>query len=370
VNSDESYEYGSSQSKYATIGTLHGVFWVSQNQGKVFQFAGQLKEISADGLRWWFAKYLPSELLKVYPAFPLHDNPVVGVGVQMIYDNTNEIVYICKKDYRPKASNFLFDSKGFYRFNGKVKIYIPLTDKQYFEEASWTISYDPKSRTWISFHDWIPTFLLPSKTHFMSVNVNSIWKHNIRCDKYTNYYGIDYPFEVEFVSATGQQVVSMRNIEYLLEAYKMHNDCRDKFHVLDSNFDQAIVYNSEQISGVLDLELKSKINPVTLLNYPQIRAQSIGIQYSKEEQKHRFNQFWDITKNRGEFNNVNIPMFLTAPNGYQFTINPQYVNYQKPILERKKFRHNINKVFLRKRVSGDTKYLFKISNQKILQSPR
>jgi len=199
---------------------------------------------------------------------------------------------------------------------------------------------------------------------------NSIWKHNVRCDKYTNFYGIDYPFEVEFVSSTGQQVVSMRNIEYLLEAYHTHNDCRDKFHILDANFDQAIVYNSEQISGLLELELKSKVNPLDMLNYPQIRTQSIGINYSKEENKYRFNQFWDITKERGEFISTNIPMFNTEANGYKFEINLGYVNYDKPILQRKKFRHHVNRVFLRKVKSNDVKYLFKMSNQKIQLSPR
>jgi hypothetical protein len=281
-------------------------------------------------------------------------------------------LYITKKDYKPKKSNLLYDGGGFYEVSqGKGKVYIPLTDKNYFEDASWTVSYDPKSQTWLSFHDWVPSFLLPSKSHFMSVNNTSIWKHNVRCDKYTNFYGVDYPFEVEFVSATGQQVVSMRNIEYILEAYKMHNDCRDKFHVLDSNFDQAIVYNSEQVSGLLELELKDKSNPVAMLSYPQVRSQSIGINFSKEEQKYRFNQFWDITKNRGEFNaSVNVSMFNTEPNGYKFQINPSYVDYQKPVLQRKKFRHNVNKVFLRKLKSDNVKYLFKISNQKIQQSPR
>lgn len=372
VNAETSFEYGSCQNKLSVINTIYGVFWVSQDQGKVFQYSGQLNEISKNGLKWWFAKYLPSELLKQYPEYPLRDNPVVGIGVQVIYDNTNEVLYITKKDYKPKKSNLLYDGGGFYEVSqGKGKVYIPLTDKNYFEDASWTVSYDPKSQTWLSFHDWVPSFLLPSKSHFMSVNNTSIWKHNVRCDKYTNFYGVDYPFEVEFVSATGQQVVSMRNIEYILEAYKMHNDCRDKFHVLDSNFDQAIVYNSEQVSGLLELELKDKSNPVAMLSYPQVRSQSIGINFSKEEQKYRFNQFWDITKNRGEFNaSVNVSMFNTEPNGYKFQINPSYVDYQKPVLQRKKFRHNVNKVFLRKLKSDNVKYLFKMSNQKIQQSPR
>jgi hypothetical protein len=251
-----------------------------------------------------------------------------------------------------------------------IKTYYPFSDKSAWEDASWTISYDPKNKMWLSFHDWKPTYVIPGKSHFMSVNRKGIWKHNQRCDLFCNFYGVDYPFEVEFVSSTGQMVNSVRNIEYLLEAYKFYNDCGDKLHLLDENFDQAMIYNSEQVSGLLELDLKSKVNPVTMLNYPQIQSTSIKILYSKEENKYRFNQFWDITKNRGEFTSVNTPMFLTKANGYEFQINSQYVNYQKSLLERKKFRHVVNRVWLKKQKSGDVKLLFKISNQKLQQSPR
>ena len=369
VNSDGSYEYGSNQGRFCAVGTTHGVFWVSQNQGKVFQFGGQLDEISRNGMKWWFANYLPSQLLKAFPEYPLYDNQVMGVGVQMIYDNTHEILYITKKDYKPKFSDLVYDSKGFYRLiNGEKKYYTFKSEA--FEESSWTVSYDPKSKMWLSFHDWIPTFLIPGRSHFMSVNSNTVWKHNQRCDKFANFYNKDYPFEVEYVSSTGQTVATARNIEYLLETYKYHNNCADKFHVLDQNFDQAIIYNSEQISGLLELRLKSKTNPVDMLSYPQIGSSSIRINFSKEENKYRFNQFWDVTKDRGEFNSVNLPMFNTKANGYQFEINPQYVNYQKAPLERKKFRHNVNRVLLRKLTSNDLKMIFKISNQKIQQSLR
>ena len=370
VNVDESYEYASCQSKWATLNCTHGVFWVSQDQGKIFQFAGGLNEISRDGMKWWFSRYLPSELLKVYPEYPLADNPLQGVGVQMIYDNTNEVIYVCKKDYKPLMTNLAYDQGGFYKIINNIKTYFPFSDRSAWEDASWTISYDPKNKMWLSFHDWKPSYVIPGKTHFMTVNRNSIWKHNSRCDLFCNYYGLDHPFEIEFVSATGQVVNSVRNVEYLMEAYKYYNQCGDKLHVLDHNFDEAMIYNSEQVSGLLELTLKSKTNPVNMLTYPQVGTSSVKILYSKEENKYRFNQFWDITKNRGEFSSVNEPMFLTSANGYEFQVNPQYVNYQKPILERKKFRHNVNRVWLRKLKSGDTKLLLKISNQKLLQSPR
>jgi hypothetical protein len=371
VNADESYEYGSNQGRFCSINTTYGVFWVSQNQGKVFQYSGQLNDITNNGLKWWLAKYLPSQLLAMYPDYVLGDNIVEGVGVQMIYDNTYEIVYVVKRDYKPKFTDPLtMDIRNGAFYLAGTNTPIPLTNTQYFENASFTISFDPKSKAWVSFHDWIPTFLLPGRSHFLSVNRDKIWKHNIRCDSYCNYYGVDYPFEIEFVSATSQQVTSMRSIEYLLEVYNMHNDCRDKYHVLDQNFDQAIVYNSEQISGVLELNIKAKNNPLSLLAYPQITTNSIRIQFSKEENKYRFNQFWDITRNRGEYIPNNIPMFNTEANGYIYPINPAYVDYNKPPLQHKKFRHYANRVFLKKYICGNNKLLFKVSNQKLLPSYR
>ena len=369
VNSDTSFEFGSCQNKYSVINTTHGVFWVSQNQGKVFQYAGQLNEISRNGMKWWFARYLPSELLKAYPLYPLYDNSVAGVGVQVMYDNTNEILYISKKDYKPKYTNMILEGARFYRIVNGVKTYYDFNSDA-FEDASWTISYDCKNQVWLSYHDWKPTFMLPSKTHFMSVNKDSVWKHNQRCDLFCNYYGVDYPFDVEFVTSTGQMVNAVRNIEYILEAYRFYNSCADKFHILDQNFDQAMVYNSEQVSGLLELVPKDKKNPLNLLTYPQVQTQSVKINVAKEEQKSRFNQFWDATKDRGEFSGVSLPMFLTKANGYDYAINPSYIDLQKSPLERKKFRHNVNRVWLRKLKSGDVKLLFKISNQKILQSPR
>jgi len=377
VNTDESYEYGSNQGRYCSVNTTYGLFWVSQNQGKIFNYAGSLVDITNGSMKWWFAKYLPSYLLKVFPDYALADNPVSGIGVQSIYDNVSDIIYFVKKDYKPKVTLWLdpVTKKDFYT-NSTKSVPAPFTNKDFWEEANFTVSYDPKIKAWVSFHDWIPTFLIPSKTRFMSVakedkdTKDTIWKHNLRCDSYCNFYGVDYPFEIEFVSTTGQQVNSMRNMEYILEVYNYYNDCRDKFHVLDQNFDQAVVYNSEQVSGLLELYLKSKNNPVADLLYPQIGTDSIKINFSKEENKYRFNQFWDITKDRGEFTSTNIPMLITEANGYKFSINPAYVDYNKAPLQRKKFRHYVNTVFLRKHVSGKNKFLFKVFNEKLLQSPR
>ena len=654
VNSDQIYEYGSCQSRWGITSTPQGVFYVSQDQGKIFVYTGQLEEISRTNMKWWFSRYLPLKLKTYFPNFDLDDNPVIGAGITTVYDNINEVVYFSKKDYIPKRSDMLYSPGfGFYLDNGEVtlnddrrltytcpegyvyingecqlitnsepdvtstdypltnytetfygqhgtvlydlgykgngvgtytniglvnnfwgdsvnpiikastefatvpndtivfnvylndvpvnKIYyialcsfnsdyseaitnfkvtlnddvlitpdfdamvandrlegtaeevgysylhiypiqirvpdntlklegsfegfgamvidntqfeilkatsfadlnilfttetkneftineytchnetdeliytygveapicrltetdnleyttieiqppvqnskIPITlcDPAYFEDASWTISYDVKNKQWLSFHDWHPSFMLPSKRHFLTANKScgetstSLWRHNDRWDSFCNFYNNYYPFEIEYGVSTGMTTTTLRSVEYYLEAYKYSTNGQDKFHVLDYNFDAAIIYNSEQISGLLNLNLKSKSNPFLYLNYPIINPTgSTEILFSKEEQKYRFDQFNDITKDRGEFNNVENILITTLPNGYVWYVNPNSVDYYKPATQRKKFRHNNSKVLLRKNPvtitktgetigRDDVKIIFKFINTK------
>jgi len=371
-NAEAVYEYGSCQSASSVINTPAGLFWVSQNQGKVFQFANGIQEISNQGMKWWFAKFLPSQILKDYPDFQLTDNLLIGIGTTLTYDNTNEILYVCKKDYKVKdeyKDRLVYDKDNIFKLGTTRKIF--LGDPNYFDNASVTVSYDTKTKMWVSFHDWHPDFILSSRKHFMTVKDRGIWKHNDRCDLFCNYYTSDYPFEVEYVASTGKEITTLKNVEYQLECYKYNKDtCHDKNHVLDFNFDRAIVHNSEQTSGNLKLVLKPKNDPITALNYPIIKTNNIDILFSKEENKYRFNQFWDVTRNRGEFKENYTTMWETESNGYIRNLRDTYLNYQKSPLQHKRIRHYLNKILLKRLKCDDIKMLVKLSSQNVTRSPR
>ena len=56
-------------------------------------------------MKWWFNKYLPSNLIRQFPELEfseLGDNTVIGVGCQITYDITDDIMYVCKKDFELK----------------------------------------------------------------------------------------------------------------------------------------------------------------------------------------------------------------------------------------------------------------------------
>lgn len=268
---------------------------------------------------------------------------------------------------------------------------VSLDDPRYFDKIEWTISYDPKSKMWLSFHDWHPSLLIPAQSHFFTIKGNSFWKHNERFDSFTNYYNVgdadptkDYGWEVEYNIVTPNEITTLRSVEYYMEAYKYYNDGKDMFHVLDENFDRALIYNSEQVSPLLNLKIKAKNNPFEQLAYPIPGPINTQILASKEENKYRFNTFYDITKDRQEFlpsalavpgfmtpgSGTPVPMFISAVDGYHKTINPAYVDVLKKPLEHKKFRHFGNKIVLRKTASGDKKMLLKLVNSKMLNSSR
>ena len=396
-NADKPYEYGSSQNRLSVISTPAGLFYVSQNQGKIFSYSGGLDEISQNGLKWWFFLFMPYKLTQEFPDYPYQDNPVAGIGIQGVYDNSNTILYYSKKDYAVKEDykgrlNYIpLNSKGlgdYFEIKDQPGTQFRLGDPTIFDNASWTVSYDPKNKFWISFHDWHPDLMIPTKDIFLTTKNSGIWKHNFVCDNYCNYYGKDYPFEIEVPIPTGQSVTTLRSIEYILESYRRSSiNCVDQFHVLDFNFDKAVIYNTEQVSGYLNLNLFPKNNITLSLEYPKLNPNltSFDVLFSKEEQKYRINQFWDITKNRAEFPTGSdypptgpvIPgttilqgnyesnfIWVTAPDGYNRYLNPANLNYDKDSLQRKKFRHYLNYLSLRKDVSGDINMIFKISNTK------
>ena len=403
TNADKAYEYGSSQNRLSVISTPVGIFYMSQNQGRVFTYGTGLQEISQAGMKWWFILYLPYRLTEDFPDYPWQDNPVAGIGCQSTYDSSSSILYFSKKDYylkdefkgRVEYRALLPDGKGDdFILDGNKSLRFELGDPYLFQNASWTISFDPKLQFWISFHDWHPDLTIPTKDIFLTTKNNTLWKHNYICNHFCSFYGKQYGWELEFPVTTGETIMTSRSLEYALECYRRStNVCIDQHHVLDYNFDQAIVYNSEQVSGYLNLNLYPKNDVNLSLQYPKLNANqaSYDILFSKEENKYRFNQFWDITRDRDEFpigsnypptgplvpgttilqgNYTSENTWITAEDGYSRILNPNNMNYLKPELQRKKFRGYLNFLNLRRKQCSDINMILKFSKLKNLYSPR
>lgn len=362
--------YGSCQSKYAFSSNEHGYFYPSSVHGRYFNFADGLTDVAREsGNHFWHKQYMPIRLYSYFPDYPTTENPLSGVGYLSVYDSMYETQYLCKRDFIPKkeyVNKIRWDGvNNTFRYN---EVPIKLRS-EYFDDISWTTSYSGGDKSYISWHDWHPDWTIQTETHFLTVKDNTIWKHNDRCDLFCNYYGIDYPFSIEVVDTDGQIVSSRRNVEYQVEVYHYKNNCLDKFHVLGENFSTLEVWNTEQASPILNLVA----NPQTkygAIEYPKKNGNRWDVLFTKEEQKYRVNQFWDATKDRGEFTNNEFHLFVNHESGYKRIMNPLAFDILKPENERKKFRHYFTKFRFSKEVSGKNRFLIRLFNFKKQQSQR
>lgn len=377
LNSARSFEYGSCQDRLSVLNTPTGIYWISQNQGKIFNLSRG--EITADPkVKWWFAQYLPYKLTQQFPNFELTDNPIVGIGCQTIFDNENTLTYFMKRDFQlradlPAGTVVTYVSGDDFLINGITPI--KLGNSLYFEDASWCVLYDPKEGGWVGWSDWKAELCMPGKNTFLTTKTDSngqggLWVHNLRCDLYCNFYGVDYPFEVEYLVNTGTQVNTVQSVEHFVEFYIYDKNCHDRYLELSTYFNRAVVFNEEQVSGYLNLVPQPFNNPFAEAAYPIYNNTSIDVLYSKVENKYRFNQFADVTSDRGEFTNAKRMIWNTAANGYVKTLNPQNLDYQKNSFQLKRFRGYTNSVWLQKKVCGASKILVIITSNKNLHSPR
>jgi hypothetical protein len=363
-NADDVYAYGACQDGRSVINTPLGLFWVSARSGKIFRFTGNAEPIVKKGMQQWFNQHLPFKLLQDFPQFSYTDNPVAGIGIQSVYDPQYEIVYFSKRDYRvrPEYKKRISFKDGQFVLDDRAKIL--LTNDLYFEDASFTVSFAADADMWVSYHDWHPSLVLAGDQHFTTIAKNAAWKHNVRYDSFCNFYNDDFPFEVEYVINNAQTVSVLKSLEYHMECFRYYGDGSEQHHVLDHNFDRAQIYNSEQHSGLLKLYNRVKRDPFSLLDRPAINIHAVDTTYSKEENKYRINQFFDLVRTRSEFNSKYIPLWETEANGYRKIVNPEAIEYSKSALERKRFRHKNTRVVLTRLNSGSVKMLLAIVNAK------
>lgn len=394
INADTFYQYGSCQSPFAMVNSPVGIFYISNTNGRIFQYTDGLKDLTLEaGISRWSQFYLRYRINEYVKDFPLLDNPIDGVGSNVVYDGRYNIIYFTKRDYdlkkqfKDKIDNGQMSIEFHIEYEQNlVKYYKVFVVKDgsgniidifdfnsprmlfYFDDVSVTLSYSPITGKFISYHDWVPDLAYGSNDGFFTINENEIWVHNKRCDSYCNFYGKQYPFELEFETDLGNNVTTIRSLEFNLEARKYSEDCNTYHHKLDYFFDRLIVYNSEQCSGYLDLIMQHKNNPIQNLQYPKITPiPSIEILWSKVEQKYRVNQFYDVVKDRGEYTGTEDIFLIIEPNGYVRKLDNSKLDYNKAFVEHKRFRHFVNNIWLIKDYrnnDNDKKIIVMLSNVK------
>lgn len=269
--------FGGCSSILANCNTEYGMFWVDQENQKIFSYSSDLDIISNKGLSQWFRENLTSYINQYFREnfninYPLLDTyGVFGAHISIAYDPLLDRVIFHKKDYLPLFDFEIYDPSKTYLdgsivFDVENNRYMELNtsspsaiiasfDPDNFEDKSFTISYDVKDKTWISWHSYLPR-LMYSDSKYMYISDNN----NVeRLGKglYTAYFARKYPFILEIVNS---DIESYRrhSFQWLGEAYV--NDVYNN----SITFNKIWMYNHRSSTGIVDIKISD--NPFAIIN--------------------------------------------------------------------------------------------------------
>lgn len=272
------------------ISTPFGHIIVDVERGQIFLIKSGGKgfeDISSSQLSNWFKENLPFNLKRHFPEIEL--NTLNHIGITLGYDQRFNTLYLTKIDYKPKTKMDFRNNKFYLPYSNTE---ISILNTSYFTPAHWTASYSFKKKEWISYHSFKPNMYLSYNDHFdtliKGVTKPSIWKHNVTKKSYNTYYGKPYPFIVDLQQTGKFNNEIVKDIQYFVDVIKYYNNYDYKF-LKNKGFNQAVVYNNYQSSGLLELKEKSNVHKTKL--YDRTEIPLIG-----KESKYRFNGFKNIAK--------------------------------------------------------------------------
>jgi hypothetical protein len=153
-----------------------GQITVDSKRGQVFLIQGtEAVDMSGfgSGMNRFFVEHLPFMINNNFPEVNI-DNHFKGIGLHGVYDAVYDRVIITKLDYAPKSNNILYDpvEQEFYInnvVNGlTIRQNVSVSDERYFCNVSWTLSFNMNTKSWISFHSYIPNWYVAENNFFYS----------------------------------------------------------------------------------------------------------------------------------------------------------------------------------------------------------
>lgn len=153
-----------------------GQVTVDAKRGQVFLIQGtQAVDLSGfgSGMNRFFIEHLPFIIYRSFPEVNI-DNHFKGIGLHGVYDAVYDRVIITKLDYAPKSKDILYDpiEQVFYInnvVNGlTIRQTVNVSDERYFCNVSWTLSFNMNTKSWISFHSYIPNWYVAENNFFYS----------------------------------------------------------------------------------------------------------------------------------------------------------------------------------------------------------
>lgn len=379
--------YLGTQSRFADVVTPQGYFFVDMRKLKIFFVSkGAPTELTANeyGLSNWFQANLPFALNQ-YGYTGGETSHINGIGYHSVWDERYQRVILTKRDLIPTAAfisywlgvrtdlGIVAPGVGIITVRGKFyqrtapltewvelspTIYITYNSESLFTRSGWTISFLPSSEekgtvgVWESFHDYIPYMYSYTGVDVLSNNDigpsntlildRGIYKHNDEVNPGL-FYNVLYPSEIEVILNMAPTIDKLySSLSFFTEVFSP-STVRNKKE-LDAGFTSFILYTDSGMSQVTPIEYlinTRKLGSEWKINeFRDMSAQSVdssayfigpysGSNYNVPGANIMGNQ------NAGALTHLSIPNLIV--DGMNETVNPAYLNLNKPWYEQRKF---------------------------------
>ena len=230
------------------------------------------------------------------------DVPVPGTSPQLFVEalNTYGVSYL--SDFNMDTERYLNDALGDAFTISTILVkgdIIDVTDTDFFKDVSWTIAYSVETGEWISYYSFKPNYYIGHNTYFQS-GVNNLegkeglWSHNMSNKSYSVFYGEKYPWIIEYPIRNEFVNKRLQNVTFWTEA-KKHIGDYDYSYDRNVTFDHAVIYNSHNNSGKLNLIPQKSLSQLS--KYPITREDSQDILITNQDYNWTFNNIYNRTLN-------------------------------------------------------------------------
>jgi hypothetical protein len=234
----------------------------------------------------------------------------------------------------------------------------------------YTMSFSLKRNEWVGWHPYIPSFYMHVQEKFYSWPQGSsyLYKHN-RPNHYQTFYGVKYPFIVEYVDNPSAMTSKVwDSILFQTEAKKFDTVNEEYIDQRYVTFNKALFYNTQQTSGIITLAPKQDSNANYLL---QQTNNTLGVATIDRNERD-----WTMNSMRDIRIDYTVPMFLKDLPSLQSSyyidkvVNPAAIDYNKDWTQLESFRDKFLVVRLIFDNFADTRLIFNFSALQRIESER
>ena len=280
---------------------------------------------------------------------PYENAPIPGTSPQQLLEPLEAYNWVAQYDKTSPASavftsqqfqddlNALIDTDQNEELQFEPLDVIELTDSNYFDDISWTVTYKPETGSWESYMSYTPNYYINHTDYFQSgINSNDerhgLWSHLLSNKSYRVFYGQKFPYIIEYPIKNEYFSKRLESFNWNAQLRRYHNEY-DYAPIEENPFTSVTVYNNYENSGRLT-PIKNTGAISQLSKYPITKSdntQEVLISYDN----YRYNL--DYFYNRVSSNRNNQPIWLWDDNQINKTINSKAVSfYGKKTLERLK----------------------------------